>query len=95
MSAEEAGGGVATEISEVAAETAEQRQAPAPSNHVGQAIRRKEDPRLITGRATYTDDMSIPGMLYAAIVRSTEAHARISRPMAAGRARSGSRATAP
>ncbi|HXD59451.1 MAG TPA: xanthine dehydrogenase family protein molybdopterin-binding subunit [Thermoleophilaceae bacterium] len=44
---------------------------------VGKALRRKEDPRLITGRATYTDDMSIPGMLYAAIVRSTEAHARI------------------
>jgi carbon-monoxide dehydrogenase large subunit len=45
---------------------------------VGQALRRKEDPRLITGRATYTDDMNLPGMLYAAIVRSTEAHARIS-----------------
>ena len=44
---------------------------------VGQALKRKEDPRLITGRATYTDDMSIPGMLYAAIVRSPEAHARI------------------
>jgi aerobic carbon-monoxide dehydrogenase large subunit len=77
MSAEEAGGGVATEISEVAAETAEQRQAPAPSNHVGQAIRRKEDPRLITGRGRYIDDISLPGMLWAAVVRSPEAHARI------------------
>ena len=44
---------------------------------VGQSLRRKEDPRLITGRATYTDDMVLPGMLYAAIVRSPEAHARI------------------
>jgi carbon-monoxide dehydrogenase large subunit len=77
MSAEEAGGGVATEVSEVAAQTAEQRQAPAPSNHVGQAIRRKEDPRLITGRARYIDDISLPGTLWAALVRSPEAHARI------------------
>jgi carbon-monoxide dehydrogenase large subunit len=44
---------------------------------VGQAIRRKEDPPLITGRGTYTDDLSLPGMLYAAIIRSPEAHARI------------------
>ena len=48
---------------------------------VGQALKRKEDPRLITGRATYTDDMSIPGMLYAAIVRSPEAHARLTLPL--------------
>jgi carbon-monoxide dehydrogenase large subunit len=45
--------------------------------HVGQALRRKEDPRLITGRARYIDDISLPGMLWAALVRSPEAHARI------------------
>jgi carbon-monoxide dehydrogenase large subunit len=44
---------------------------------IGQALRRKEDPRLITGRATYVDDMVLPGMLYAAFVRSPEPHARI------------------
>jgi aerobic carbon-monoxide dehydrogenase large subunit len=44
---------------------------------VGRSLKRKEDPRLITGGATYTDDMVLPGMLYAAIVRSPEAHARI------------------
>jgi carbon-monoxide dehydrogenase large subunit len=44
---------------------------------VGRSLRRKEDPRLITGGATYTDDMTLPGMLHAAIVRSPEAHARI------------------
>src|SRR5579859_7744528 len=77
MSATEAGGGVAAEISEVAAETARQRQAPATSNHVGQAMRRKEDPRLITGRARYVDDISLPGTLWASLVRSPEAHARI------------------
>src|SRR5918997_5467630 len=44
---------------------------------VGRALKRKEDPRLIMGGATYTDDMVLPGMLYAALVRSPEAHARI------------------
>jgi carbon-monoxide dehydrogenase large subunit len=45
--------------------------------YVGQSLKRKEDPRLITGRATYVDDLSLPGLLYAGIVRSPEAHARI------------------
>ncbi len=45
--------------------------------HVGRSLKRKEDPRLITGRARYVDDMSLPGLLHAAIVRSPEAHARI------------------
>jgi aerobic carbon-monoxide dehydrogenase large subunit len=44
---------------------------------VGRKLKRKEDPRLITGRATYVDDLSLPGTLFAAIVRSPEAHARI------------------
>jgi carbon-monoxide dehydrogenase large subunit len=43
----------------------------------GSAIRRREDPRLITGAATYTDDLSLPGMLHAAMLRSPHAHARI------------------
>ncbi|HEX8103220.1 MAG TPA: xanthine dehydrogenase family protein molybdopterin-binding subunit [Solirubrobacteraceae bacterium] len=44
---------------------------------VGRRMKRKEDPRLITGRASYTDDIVLPGMLHAAVVRSPEAHARI------------------
>lgn len=44
---------------------------------VGRRLRRKEDPRLITGRGTYVDDIVLPGTLYAAVVRSPEAHARI------------------
>ena len=43
----------------------------------GSGIRRREDPRLITGNATYTDDVKLPGMLYAVILRSPWAHARI------------------
>ncbi|MEC8911350.1 MAG: xanthine dehydrogenase family protein molybdopterin-binding subunit, partial [Chloroflexota bacterium] len=43
----------------------------------GSGIRRREDPRLITGGATYTDDVQLPGMAYAAILRSPYAHAKI------------------
>ena len=43
----------------------------------GSGIRRREDPRLITGQASYTDDIKLPGMVHAAIKRSPHAHARI------------------
>src|SRR3954471_2216341 len=48
-----------------------------PTGHVGRSLKRKEDPRLITGKATYIDDVVLPGMVYAAFVRSPEAHAKI------------------
>ena len=43
----------------------------------GSGIRRREDPRLITGSASYTDDITLPGTLHAALLRSPYAHARI------------------
>jgi carbon-monoxide dehydrogenase large subunit len=55
--------------------TAEQVQATGPA--IGRSMRRKEDPPLITGQGSYVDDIVLPRMLYASIVRSTEAHARI------------------
>jgi len=45
----------------------------------GSAIKRREDPRLITGAATYTDDVKLPGLTYAAFLRSPYAHARLTR----------------
>ncbi len=45
----------------------------------GKRIKRNEDPRLLTGRALFTDDVQLPGMLHAAFVRSPYAHARIKR----------------
>ena len=42
-------------------------------------IRRREDPRLISGRAAYTDDLTLPNTVYAAILRSPHAHARVRR----------------
>jgi carbon-monoxide dehydrogenase large subunit len=45
---------------------------------VGAKIKRREDPRLITGRAQYVEDIQLVGTLYAAFVRSPYAHAKIS-----------------
>ena len=44
---------------------------------IGYPLKRKEDIRFITGRGLYIDDISLPGMVYAHIVRSPYAHARI------------------
>jgi carbon-monoxide dehydrogenase large subunit len=61
-----------------------------PASHVGRALRRKEDPRLITGRASYVDDINLSGQVWAAWVRSPEAHAKIvSIDTSAARARDG------
>ena len=49
----------------------------APARVFGSGIKRREDPRLLTGTARYTADMTLPGQLYAAIVRSPHGHARI------------------
>src|SRR5258708_1470580 len=39
------------------------------SQYVGARVRRKEDPRLITGSSTYVGDVKLPGLLHCAIVR--------------------------
>ena len=43
----------------------------------GQPIKRNEDPRLLAGRALFTDDVHLAGMLHVAFLRSDLAHARI------------------
>ena len=45
--------------------------------YFGAQVRRVEDPKLITGQGCYLDDLKIPGVLHAAFVRSSHAHARI------------------
>ena len=47
------------------------------SKLVGAKVKRREDPNLIRGLGEYVDDVKLPGMLYAAILRSAHAHARI------------------
>src|SRR5437773_2485632 len=44
---------------------------------VGQRVKRREDPRLIQGRATYVDDIALVGMQHLAFKRSDVAHGRI------------------
>jgi carbon-monoxide dehydrogenase large subunit len=45
---------------------------------LGKPLKRKEDPRFLTGLSRYVDDIKLPGMLHAAIVRSPYASAKIS-----------------
>ena len=47
------------------------------SGLIGSRIRRVEDPRLLTGRGRFIDDIRLPGMLEAAVLRSPHAHARV------------------
>ena len=44
---------------------------------IGQALTRREDPPLLTGRGRYVDDVTPPGTLHAYVVRSPLAHARV------------------
>src|SRR6266849_1005075 len=46
------------------------------AEHAG-SVRRREDPRLITGAGEFVDDFRVPGCLHAAMLRSPHAHARI------------------
>jgi aerobic carbon-monoxide dehydrogenase large subunit len=49
----------------------------AAERYIGASIKRSEDPRILTGRGRYVDDIKLPGMLHAAFVRSPMAHARL------------------
>jgi carbon-monoxide dehydrogenase large subunit len=44
---------------------------------VGQPVSRKEDPVLLRGEGRYTDDLNLPGQLYAVMVRSRVAHGHL------------------
>ncbi len=48
-----------------------------PGRWIGRSLKRVEDPRLVTGRGRYIDDLPIPNAHHAAIVRSPHAHARV------------------
>src|SRR3972149_2711171 len=47
------------------------------AKYIGAEVKRREDPRLLRGRGTYVDDLKLPGLLHAAVVRSPHAHARL------------------
>ena len=44
---------------------------------IGKSVKRVEDKRFLTGKGNYVDDMVLPGMTYACILRSHLAHAKI------------------
>ena len=66
-------------IAEQIREHPEQLDRPDATRHIGKPLRRKEDRRLITGRTRWTDNITLPGLLHVAMVRSPMAHARITR----------------
>ena len=47
--------------------------------HVGSRAKRPDDPRILTGRGRYVDDLLLPRMVHVAFVRSVHAHARLGR----------------
>ncbi|MCA3285217.1 MAG: xanthine dehydrogenase family protein [Roseomonas sp.] len=49
-----------------------------PNSYIGRSVPRPNVPKLVQGRATYTDDVTLPRMLHAAFLRSPHAHAKIS-----------------
>ncbi len=67
-------GFVAEQIAE-----SDQVNAPDPTRELGRARRRKEDAKLLTGQTTWTDNITLPGLLHLAILRSPMAHATITR----------------
>ena len=48
-----------------------------PARLIGQSVLRREDRRMLTGRGRFTDDVQLPGVAYASVLRSSHAHARI------------------
>jgi len=48
-----------------------------PAGRIGARVKRGDDPRLLTGRGRYVDDVTLPRMVHAAFVRSVHAHARL------------------
>ncbi len=46
---------------------------------IGSPVKRKEDPKLITGNGLFTDDIKLPGLLYGTFLRSPHAHAVLKR----------------
>src|SRR3954453_22371295 len=56
----------------------------APAPQVGTNVRRKQGDLVLTGRGYYVDDVTLPGMLHMAVLRSPYAHARLVRVAATG-----------
>ena len=60
----------------IAGSTVEEAMVEVGARAIGARVMRVEDPRILTGRGRYVDDVVLPGMLHAAFVRSTVPHGR-------------------
>ncbi len=59
------------------AEDPDAMSAPDPSRELGRGRRRKEDAKLVTGQTNWTDNITLPGLLHMAVLRSPMAHAKV------------------
>ena len=50
---------------------------PVGGRSVGMSVKRVEDPRILSGQGNYLDDVTLPGMLHAAFLRSAVPHGRL------------------
>ena len=57
------------------------------ATYIGAPVPRREDRKLLTGQGSYVDNLTLPGMLWMALVRSPYAHARIVERRRRGRRR--------
>src|SRR5947208_16062368 len=67
---------MAGESGQTPAVVTENRRAALPK-YLGAPIKRREDPRLVTGQGSYVEDVTLPGMAHLALLRSPHGHARI------------------
>lgn len=65
------------QVSGLAGQFAEEHQSMVLRRYMGAPVKRREDPRLITGTSVYVDDLQLTGMAHVTFVRSSFAHARI------------------
>jgi carbon-monoxide dehydrogenase large subunit len=59
------------------AEDPDAMSAPDPDRELGRGRRRKEDAKLVTGQTNWTDNITLPGLLHMAVLRSPMAHAKV------------------
>ena len=50
---------------------------PSPTAYTGQSLKRSEDDRFLRGAGQFVADLALLGMVHLVVIRSTEAHARI------------------
>ena len=73
-------------VAEQIAEHPDAMSSPYAGGELGRGRRRKEDAKLVTGQTNWTDNITLPGLLHMAVLRSPMAHAKVLSVDVVGRA---------